>query len=111
MSTDKQDAQEARPQWSKKIEFILACVGYSVGLGNVWRFPYLCYSSGGGRVQLFTFPRITLSSLSVFRSFFNSILYHIVVLRASSDVYGTSYRYMSFRKREWNITRIKLILY
>ncbi|CAD6206799.1 GSCOCG00010076001-RA-CDS [Cotesia congregata] len=40
--------QPKRPHWANKIQFVLACVGYSVGLGNVWRFPYLCYSSGGG---------------------------------------------------------------
>ncbi|KAG2459026.1 INE protein, partial [Polypterus senegalus] len=37
-----------RQTWSKHIEFILAGIGYAVGLGNVWRFPYLCYRSGGG---------------------------------------------------------------
>ncbi|KAK3084341.1 hypothetical protein FSP39_011857 [Pinctada imbricata] len=37
-----------RQNWSKSAEFLLAAIGYSVGLGNVWRFPYLCYSSGGG---------------------------------------------------------------
>ncbi|XP_017777870.1 PREDICTED: sodium- and chloride-dependent GABA transporter ine [Nicrophorus vespilloides] len=37
-----------RQQWSNKLQFVLACVGYSVGLGSVWRFPYLCYKSGGG---------------------------------------------------------------
>ncbi|KAG8036102.1 hypothetical protein G9C98_004682 [Cotesia typhae] len=41
--------QPKRPHWANKIQFVLACVGYSVGLGNVWRFPYLCYSSGGGK--------------------------------------------------------------
>ncbi|CAI9744316.1 sodiumchlorideine-likedependent and chloride-dependent GABA transporter ine-like [Octopus vulgaris] len=39
---------DVRQSWGKKLEFVLACIGYSVGLGNVWRFPYLSYSSGGG---------------------------------------------------------------
>ncbi|XP_023718756.1 sodium- and chloride-dependent GABA transporter ine isoform X4 [Cryptotermes secundus] len=37
-----------RQHWSNKAQFVLACVGYCVGLGNLWRFPYLCYRSGGG---------------------------------------------------------------
>ncbi|ESO10226.1 hypothetical protein HELRODRAFT_72882 [Helobdella robusta] len=37
-----------REQWSREVEYILACVGNAVGLGNLWRFPYLCSSSGGG---------------------------------------------------------------
>lgn len=40
--------QPRRPHWENKVQFVLACIGYSVGLGNVWRFPYLCYKSGGG---------------------------------------------------------------
>ncbi|KAM4619491.1 sodium-dependent neutral amino acid transporter B(0)AT2 [Polymixia lowei] len=42
------DGEEERPAWNSKLQYILAQVGFSVGLGNVWRFPYLCQKNGGG---------------------------------------------------------------
>nr|WLN44331.1 NTT10 [Sinonovacula rivularis] len=38
----------ARQQWSKRIEFFLTAVGYAVGVGDLWRFPYLVMKNGGG---------------------------------------------------------------
>jgi solute carrier family 6 amino acid/orphan transporter-like 15/16/17/18/20 len=54
--TDAEDGSEAddeRPAWNSKLQYILAQVGFSVGLGNVWRFPYLCQKNGGGKLHSF----------------------------------------------------------
>ncbi|KAK3104058.1 hypothetical protein FSP39_024079, partial [Pinctada imbricata] len=41
-----------RGNWSGRFESVLTLIGYSVGLGNIWRFPYIAYSNGGGAFLL-----------------------------------------------------------
>lgn len=54
-----------RGQWSNKIEFVLSVAGEIIGLGNVWRFPYLCYKNGGGECwDYFSLVRETFAPLA-----------------------------------------------
>ena len=38
----------AENEWGSNLSFILAMIGSAVGLGNIWRYPYVLYSNGGG---------------------------------------------------------------
>lgn len=43
--------KDGRDRWSRKIEFLFTCIGFCVGYGNIWRFPYMCFKNGGGRYR------------------------------------------------------------
>lgn len=39
---------QKREQWGTRAGFVLAAIGSAIGLGNIWRFPYVAYENGGG---------------------------------------------------------------
>ena len=52
MTNQTQPHQQASNLWSSRLAFILAAAGSAVGLGNIWKFPYITGEHGGGAFVL-----------------------------------------------------------
>jgi NSS family neurotransmitter:Na+ symporter len=58
-------AEEQRDQFGSKLGFIMAAIGSAIGLGNIWRFPYVVYDNGGGAFLLPYFIAIATAGIPI----------------------------------------------
>lgn len=56
---------ETRGEWGSRVGFVLAAAGSAVGLGNLWKFPYITGANGGGAFVLLYLVCIALVGLPI----------------------------------------------
>ena len=65
MSDVEKATTTGRDQWGSKLGFLLAAMGSAIGLGNIWRYPYVVYENGGGAFLIPYFVAIATAALPI----------------------------------------------
>lgn len=81
------NSQPQRENWGKSIEFLMSCIAMSVGLGNVWRFPFTALENGGGA---FLLPYLIVLAIIGRPLYFLEMIIGQFSSRNSIDVYDLS---------------------
>ena len=61
--TNVTEHKQEREKWDRKVEFIFSCIGFAVGYGNFWRFPFKCFKNGGGMFALSNHSNFSISRI------------------------------------------------
>jgi len=91
--------QSIHGQWSSKIMFIFAATGSAVGLGNIWKFPWMVSESGGGAFVLIYILSIVLIALPI-------MIAEVFIGRHGKQNPIASLQYLSKESSSFNVTEI-----
>ena len=88
--------QPKRSEWNNHCEFFLSSLGLSVGLGNLWRFPYVCYVNGGGTfliayVVIFVFVGVPIFFMEISLGQFAGLSCTKIFGRIAPGLFGSSF--------------------
>lgn len=94
---DLSDAAEAtRGKWSSRLSFVLAAAGSAVGLGSIWKFPYITGVNGGGWFVLVYLACIALVAMPI-------MIAEILIGRAAQRSPVGAFRAMSAHGGSWTV--------
>lgn len=96
LTTTTQVAREASPrgEWSSRLGFVLAAAGSAIGLGNVWKFPYITGVNGGGLFVLVYLGCVAFVGIPILAA-------EVLIGRAGQSSSVGSFRRLAGRRSPW----------